>query len=161
VSAKTLKDRVEDVRRRLAAAFPLEPVPRAEQIVSHQCEECEGVRDTFSGLTWDRVTPKHLTEKLNLEALPLFTDVAHGYYLPAYLLFALTPAGDTLLDFAIYDLSTEESERWERRIGTLSTAQREALLAWLLLVLDFRETFGPDGDRAIEAVDRIRRTLTS
>src|SRR3989442_14596787 len=120
--------------------FPLQPVPPRDQIVSHDCEECWRVRGDFAWTIWTDVPPE--TIDYHSDSLPLFTPVAHHYYLPAYLLRTLQPEGDkwgTVVDFVIYDLCPDHADWWSSRFEVFSADQMRVVASWLVFVLEHPE----------------------
>ena len=128
--------------------FPQEPVPATNEIIEHQCAECSQLRDDFAGLRWSDVPRETIDTHFN--DLPLFSPVAHRYYIPAYLQRALDPSGDnwhTALDFVIYALCPELPEWWSERFDLFSVEQLRVAGRWLKLVLDHQALF--DGDDVV------------
>ena len=133
------------VRDAVAHAFPVSPIPREHQIISHHCDECFRVRDDFAGRRWPEV-PRPVIE-YHSDSLPLFAPAAFHYYLPAYLSSALCrdrAPGHILLDMVIYSLCPDTDDWWRNRFSAFSPVQLRASAGWLRFVLSHEEQFWPD-----------------
>jgi hypothetical protein len=100
-----------ELRTRVLDAFPRNTPPNANEIVSHDCEECDQLKNDFDGLAWWEADNAFIGA--NFDKLPLFTPAAYQYYLPAYILAALTPRDeddDTLIEFLVYSWSPSSAD---------------------------------------------------
>jgi hypothetical protein len=103
-------------------AFPVDGPP-ARPVTGHRCPECDDIDAILGGRTWTEIAadfPPYCQD-----AFPLLTPAAQAYYLPAYMLTALTPESGlqgTSLETALEDgrLSPEE----------FTAAQRGVILRW-------------------------------
>jgi hypothetical protein len=72
---------LEELERQILAAFPPRKV---NQIVTHQCEECESLKRELGGRVWSDISAEFI--EANDGALPLLTQDAYLAFLPAWLL---------------------------------------------------------------------------
>lgn len=148
----------ERLARDLALVFADVPQPGDDDIATHECDECLGVRDSFRGVRWQDA-PRALVIE-NHDKLPLLTPSAHQYYLPAYLLLALAnveesmfptaaeplPVLDSVTEFVIYDIQCahrlgEPINEWRlERMARFTTAQ----IGVLMRFLEFLEELEPE-----------------
>lgn len=143
-----IESEVIKLRVSILSRFPLEPLPARDELVDHQCDECWQLRDDFIGWRWLDVPRTKIDSHFN--DLPLFTAVAHRYYLPAYMLRALDPTGDnwnTALDFVIYAFCPGLEEWWTERFEIFSDEQLRVAASWLKLVLEHQDLF--EGDEVV------------
>jgi hypothetical protein len=138
----TIQPRIAELRASIIRHFPLEPVPSQDEIVSHQCDECWHIRNDFTAQPWKDVTRETIDH--HTSALPLFTSLAHHYYLPAYLLRTLEPEGEmwgTVVDFIIYDLcpSTDHPDWWKSRFAVFTIEQKCVVASWLTLYWNIKK----------------------
>jgi hypothetical protein len=86
---------------RVHAAFP--DVPPADfPIVLHHCDECARVEHDFRGKRWPEVDLDTL--RYHYDSLPLLSPEAFRYYLPSFILGAITDPESNLPDFTLYSL---------------------------------------------------------
>ena len=73
----------------ITAAFPVDPIPTAEEVQNDHCPECAELAARFSGKRWNEIA------RSDLEGNPspsLLTATAFRYYLPAMMLHAIKNA---------------------------------------------------------------------
>ena len=79
--------RTEDLRQMaeqaIEAAFPVEPLPAADQIRSEHCPECREIAARFSLRPWPELTAADLSGN---PSPALLTPAAFRYYLPAMMI---------------------------------------------------------------------------
>lgn len=126
--------KIDELHRRILAAFPRIDPPLAENITSHPCEECYGVKDDFRGVRWWTANEELIDE--NFDKLPLFTAKAYQYYLPAFLLRALDTfdPDNLVLQFCVYNLSYAETpdDPWYRaRLDQFTPEQVSVISSFL------------------------------
>jgi len=147
----------------LVTAFADCPAPSSDDIAPHQCEECEAVRQAFSGHTpWS--LPRATIHE-HFADLALLSSTAYRYFLPAYLYLALHCAPGTLDEevrqFSIYSLlpsATSDSEWFAARFLAFTRPELEAVVA-VLEVLATDPLHEYDRDDAREALTYWRDTL--
>jgi hypothetical protein len=131
--------KLDELRQRILAAFPKYDPPLPENITSHRCEECYGVRDDFRGVRWWAADDELIDE--NFDDLPLFTPEAYHYYLPAFLLRALDifDPDNLVVQFCVYNLSpmkTPIDDPWQRaRLNQFTPEQITAIANFLECIL--------------------------
>lgn len=136
----------------IRSAFLPAARPGATEIASHQCDECEEIRQFFAGQPQYDIAPDRL--ELLTAALNLFTDLAFVYWLPAFMLAELNNEDGSSDDFADWMAwkflpSRHGGER------THLLAQRQALV-----VADFLDEcarrYPHDSDDFVAAAARVR-----
>jgi hypothetical protein len=135
----------EQLRQQVTEAFGHVLRPAREDIATHQCSECERLRDDFDAVEW-QTAPAALLEE-HATDLPLFTPEAWCYFLPAYILHALEVRhpDSIFLDFLVYELdfrlndealSHPSLRKWaEDRVQIFSEQQVAAIIAFLQLLI--------------------------
>ncbi len=128
-------DKILELRQRILAAFPKEAPPQPENLTEHSCAECDGLRDDFNGVAWWSADSSMIDD--NYDVLPLFTSEAYHYYLPAFLLRALSsfePYND-VLQFSVYSLSPTKTPvddpRYRARLNLFTPDQITAVASFL------------------------------
>lgn len=167
-----LEYRIQQLVQRIEQVFPQDPVPRPQELISHECEECFALRDDFSGYRWVEVPRKVL--EIHYDDLSLFTPVAYHYYLPSYLSYSLQRVPPTneewvseippslnaseyqpILDFTIYSLYSSEKVSWaDRYEAYFISTQVEVVRKWLSLVLENSNHFDADEEVARNALEQ-------
>ena len=157
MTTTAIQSGIAELRASIVHAFPVEPLPKRDSIIAHECEECWEVRDDFASQRWPDVTRETIDR--HFDSLPLFTPTAHHYYLPAYLVRALDHEGQTfgtggtVADFVIYNLSPDYTESWTSRFPLFSREQLRVVATWLEFVLSHQAVFDCDavvGQRGFE-----------
>jgi hypothetical protein len=118
-----------------------------DDLIEHACEECFALRDAFAGRRWTDIPTAQVHE--HYSELPLFSPIAHRYYLPAFMIAATdrTCRSDLpILDMVIYDLCPQhrEDERYSVRFGQFSPEQLRAMARWLFHILSHCDIYQPD-----------------
>ena len=106
----------------IRAAFPA-GTPPARPVTGHRCVECDEVDQVLGGRTWPDVAADFPT--YCHDVFPLLTPAAKGYYLPAYLCYAVRTPGMMAGDSVRYAL-----ERGDLDPRAFTPAQRAAVWAW-------------------------------
>jgi hypothetical protein len=152
----TSKENLDALSREILEAFPKLTPPPTENLTSHRCPECDGVRDDFSGVEWWAAENKLLDD--NYDDLPLFTPEAFHYYLPAFLLRSLDQFEDdsSVLQFTIYSLSPTKTPtddpRYRERLSWFTPKQVAAISGFLKCVLADEELYNyyADAERGLQ-----------
>jgi hypothetical protein len=136
--------KLDELRQRILAAFPKNDPPLPENITSHPCEECYGIRDDFRGVRWWAADDELIDE--NFDDLPLFTPEAYHYYLPAFLLRALDTfdPDNLVVQFCVYNLSptkTPVDDPWYRARLNQFTSEQISVIAKFLVYIQEDEKF--------------------
>ncbi|WP_028582193.1 DUF6714 family protein [Desulfogranum japonicum] len=76
--------------------------PEIDNIVKHDCRECDSLRDDFADFVWSNIPPDIIDK--NFDNLPLLTGEAYYHYVPAYIIMVieLDDPYSTLTEFLIY-----------------------------------------------------------
>ena len=127
----------------------LHGVPRKDELIVHACDECFALRDAFAGRRWADIPVRQIHE--HYSELPLFSPVAHHYYLPAFVIAATdsTRRKDLpILDMVKYDLCAlpKESVTFSERFELFSPPQLTALSRWLFHMLSYRDIYDLHAD---------------
>ncbi len=147
----------------LFIAFAGCPAPSSGDLTPHECEECDLVRQAFSGHTpWS--LPRATIHE-HFGDLPLLSPAAFRYFLPAYLHLALHCEPGTLDEevrqFSIYSLlpsTTSDSAWFEARFRAFTPSELAALVQALeVFATDPRHEY--DRDEAREALTFWRDAL--
>lgn len=131
----TSPDKIEELRQRIMAAFPKIAPPSSENLTGHRCDECDGVRDDFSGVKWWSADDALIDG--NRDVIPLFTPEAFHYYFPAFLLRSLDlfDPDDEVLQFSVYSLSPTKTPvddpRYRARLNLFMPQQISAVASFL------------------------------
>ncbi len=134
----------------------LHGVPRKDELIVHACDECFALRDAFAGRRWADIPVRQIHE--HYSELPLFSPVAHHYYLPAFVIAATdsTRRKDLpILDMVMYDLCAlpKESVTFSERFELFSPPQLTALSRWLFHMLSYRDIYDLHADVAAPCFD--------
>ena len=116
----------KELMQQIKAAFASVPAPTEENIV---CQECWELRDDLRGRTPDELSDSWVER--NFDQLPLLSDDAKQFYLPAFLRVGALKPDSNVSQFVLYDLS--ENFRREPR-GGYSPEQKQAILDYLSFV---------------------------
>lgn len=131
--------------------------------MTHDCDECEEVRHSFSSKTWQDLLddPADPLQFLG-DALPLFSESAFEYYLPAYMVWSLRHlhTDNMLADNLVWTLcptdpygSADEAlnlakrDRLVRRTSALTLAQKDAVKAFLEFAIASEPSILSEGAR--------------
>ena len=115
--------------QKVRAAFADAPRPADDALVCHECEECHHLRADLRGRTPEEL-PDAWVEG-SFDQLPLMSDDAKRYYLPAYLRVAARHPQSTVTMFVLFALSADH--RWQPE-GGYTRAQRQAILDFLAFI---------------------------
>ena len=121
----------QDLMKRIQNAFASAPQPSEDEIICHSCKECLELRDGVYGHTPDELTDSWIEE--NFDQLPLLSDDAKRYYLPAYLRVSACNPDSTVSQFILFAL--KDDHRWEPT-GGYSSEQRQAICEYLQFLED-------------------------
>ena len=117
---------LQELLQRIQIAFFIVPQPSKDAIVCHACKECLELRDGVFGHTPDQLTDSWVED--NFDQLPLLSDDAKRYYLPAYLRVSACNPDSTVSQFVLFALKGDH--RWEP-FGGYSKEQRQAICEYL------------------------------
>jgi hypothetical protein len=137
-------------RQKLLAVFPKTEPPSAAKITSHDCEECDVVRDDFRNLKWWSANSELID--YHFGDLPLFTPEAYHYFLPAFLLRALEnfETDNLVLQFCIYSLTptdTPTDDPWySARLNRFTPEEMSVISDFLECIRDDEEFFDYHAD---------------
>ena len=152
----TRSNQLDELRQKFLAVFPKTDPPPPERITSHDCEECDGVRDDFRNLKWWSANSELIDD--NFDDLPLFTPEAYHYFLPAFLLRALEKfePDNLVLQFCIYNLSptqTPADDPWySARLNQFAPEEISAISNFLECIRDNEEFYDyhADAERGLD-----------
>jgi hypothetical protein len=123
--------------RHIYAAFT--KVPRPEHIIAHECDECFKLHDDLQEQA-PRQIPDVWVER-NFDKLPLFTDEAKRFFLPAYLRVGALAPNSLVSQFVLYTLA--DDFRFQPVDG-YSSKQRQAITNYLEFIApQLDETMDP------------------
>ena len=80
------EDLMQAARRAIEAAFPVAPLPEADQIRNDHCPECREFAERISVRPWPELRQAHLAGN---PSPSLLTAAAFRYYLPAMMLCSM------------------------------------------------------------------------
>lgn len=151
---------IEALRAKIAAVFPTDPVPEAEELFPAAAggdPEAVDYEEFYGGHRWTELTEEDLFH--NRAAISFFSPVGWAYYLPAFLYWGVAGEDADVLSYtfyALYPIRPYERERVRQRIEQLTPVQqavvREVLQCLCAHFLEewendtrerIRETWGP------------------
>ena len=95
----------DDLMQHIRTAFADAPPPSDDNIVCHDCEECRALYSDVRGHTHDELSDSWVEK--SFDQLPLLSDDAKRYYLPAFLRVGALKPASTVAQFVLYSLSDE------------------------------------------------------
>ena len=116
----------DELIAQIQAAFAGVARPAPDNVVCHECDECNELRDGLLGFPSADLPDAWFD--WNWDQLPLLSDEAKRYYLPAYLCFALRQPDSLAAEFVLYALGSDH--RWQPQ-GGYSQAQQQAICDYL------------------------------
>lgn len=141
------------LRAQIVAAWRPAVYPGDDRICAPTYDD-EGVTAYFRGRTWEGHEPASL--RYHEVGLSFFTAGAFAYYLAAYMLAVLDDraAADVVYDGIVFHLSPRQlrkqwGDSYRARIDALSTAQRDATIAYLAWCADGDDSSRPELERTI------------
>jgi hypothetical protein len=141
--ARVLKDLVR-------STFANSAFPRGTDVASHDCEECDRIREAF-GQQAPFSLPGEVLEYYH-DSLPLLSSEAFHHFLPAYLIYAVENPASLVAQSAWFSLSPPVlDEFYASRFGRFSEAEK----AVVLQVAEY--LINADKDLQAEEVERARR----
>lgn len=152
-SSAFLKQLEADALRAIRAAFPVGDPPLAAEMPNDHCEECIEVSGALAGKRWDEVTTADLRRVH--DGLPLLTEAALRYYLPAVLRRCIgEPLALDIMPMSTVSALSPPNGRPDDKLAYvadhLDGPQVRALLAFLTLC-DAREKAEQFGAESIDA----------
>ena len=134
------------------AAFKHAPRPRIDQITSHRCWECDGIRDEFAKYA-ARDVPDALIHGESA-ATALMTPISIRYYLPRFIAFSILPSprDSFAKDAVLYNLCPKKPHEtyFAERFAMFGASERSAIANYLAT----RRT-SEDSDYHIEMIDTL------
>ncbi len=144
-------------RELIESTFADAPYPGDDRITDHEdCLECAEIAEYFRGTSW-RV---HSLAKLweHHAALSLFTPDAFHYFLPAFMLATLEqPREADLIPHSIafhFTRGLSDEEQFTQRFSRFSTAQRQAVAAFLREYAATGEFWASEVPEALATLER-------
>jgi hypothetical protein len=119
----------DELLSKIKSAFVDAPPPAEDNIVCHDCPECLALRKNVQGHTPDEL-PDTWVEQ-NFDQLPLFSDDAKRFFLPAFLRVAALKPDSVVVQFVLYSLSDQFRMQPS---GDYSPQQKEAILDFLKFI---------------------------
>lgn len=136
-----LEKKLESLKNRVLKSFADVQYPKGI-IAPHECDECFDLRKTFKNQNWKTIDTKIIEE--NYSQLPLFSDEAFHYFLPAYLIYSLENFNDAddnmVCEFTIYGVSPsktgirEDLDYWKYKFSNFTIEQINLIYDFLDLV---------------------------
>jgi len=119
----------------------------------------EGVTSFFSGKPWTGIDVTQLRN--HRAAMYMFTPQAHHYYLPAFIVAALSspPEADDTTDLIIFHLSMHYDSFWWERIRLFDPTQCDVIAEFVEVVSDDADRESGDTVRALAGLERARRGI--
>jgi hypothetical protein len=116
----------------IKANFQDIPAPAFDKIISHDCDECNELRDDIS--KYRRIEVPFEVIRFHAKDLPLLTPQARRYYLPSYLLRAIETGDLGVIEYLVFHLYTEDfdDELGRRYCLTFSKNERSTICAFLM-----------------------------
>jgi hypothetical protein len=110
----------------ITGAFRKVRYPGDANLIGHPCDECFQLQRDFSGQV-PRTMSRDIIDKHHSD-LPLLTDEAKQFFLPAFLIASIRQPESPVTEFVIYQLDTDH--RWTPSDG-YTPAQRAAIRSYL------------------------------
>lgn len=113
-----VKNLIENLKSKIFESYAGTKQPAKDDIVSHNCEQCQEMRKDFAGIKWQEVNDELLER--NYDKIPLFSPQAFVYYLPAFLVYTLNnfDSHSVIGEFTIYALTPDK--KWNQDEESLS-----------------------------------------
>lgn len=146
---------IAELNRIVRQAFSGTTYPGDDGLVSHDCWECREVSELFRGTQWE----KWIGLQFDQLMIPLLSPSAFKYYLPAFLINALTNPSTSGIDTVVGLLqpanppSDRKLQHYKAdRLAALSEKERAAVRA-VLNHVKTQDTFrASDIDRALDSM---------
>jgi hypothetical protein len=150
-----------NTRESIESAFAEVPYPGDDNIADHQnCLECEELRTYLRGKTWKELSFPKLHDFH--EALPLLTPEAFRFFLPGYMLAALTNWDESgMIPYSIVQIGGYHDDAWNVRDEArenrkiFSPRQREAIGSWLKDLIRYGPMEWRDNEGVQYSIERI------
>jgi len=114
---------------RIGAAFADVPLPADDNIICHECEECFRLHESLRGHTAGEISDAWIEE--NFDKLPLLTDDAKQFFLPAFFRVAALKPDSLAAQFLLYSLA--DDFRMQPQSG-YSAQQKQAVRDYLTYI---------------------------
>lgn len=134
----------DGLMQKIRTAFADAPRPADDALVCDECEKCAQLRDSLRGRSPDELSDAWVER--SFDQLPLMSDEAKRFYLPAYLRVAARDPQSTVAQFVLFALAADH--RWQPP-GGYTSAQRQAIVDYLTFIEPHTDsTDGADIKRA-------------
>ncbi len=160
------RDKIEHLKREIFKVFGEVEQPAEDNMISHECEECDAVKNDFAGVNW-KDAGGELLER-NHDKIPLFSPAAFNYFLPAFLMYVVDnfDSHSTVGEFTIYALAPgkrwnqdDMETYWSERFGLFSDEQMNVIYSFLKLAKEnpiYESEFNSVGKKIFERLKAIR-----
>jgi hypothetical protein len=115
----------DELMHHINSAFADVPAPSEDSIICHECEECFALRDDVRGHTPAELSDSWVEQ--SFDQLPLFSEDAKRFYLPAFLRVAALKPDSLVTQFSLYSLS----DGFRMQPGGYSPQQKQAIRDFL------------------------------
>lgn len=142
----------QELRQLIVDAFSSVPRPEKDAIAPHKCPECDELASDFSRFSAiempDEVFRRHFGD------IPLLSEEALHYYLPAWLIRCLTLEAGRLPDEVSEVIHAFDCEPQSKPSSPFTRQQLQAVLGCLEHVAQYADRFDLDGlDRARKRIE--------
>jgi hypothetical protein len=134
----------DELIAQIRVAFAAVARPSSDNIVNHECDECDELREGLLGFPSAELPDTWFD--WNWDQLPLLSAQALQYYFPAYLCFALRQPDSSAAEFVLYALNAESQDNYTK-------AQRQAICDFLA----FQRRRLPAGDVFLDDIERAEQ----
>lgn len=117
----------DTIIRQIDSAFSEVPTPEEDNLICHECPECFALYDGIKGRTPAELSDEWVED--NFDQLPLLSDEAKRYYLPAYFRAVAHNPDSVAAQFLLYTLSDGFRMQPE---GGYTDQQKEAIRNFLV-----------------------------
>lgn len=159
-----LEGKLNELKHQIIEAFENVPYPKSG-IALHECDECRELRESFTGQNWRTISSK-IVEK-HYGQIPLFSDEAFPYFLPAYLIYSLENFNDNLVcEFTIYALTPtkkqirENFDYWKEKFQKFDNKQMDTIYEFLYLIKENEENiFGYNFGINVKRLENFKESI--
>jgi hypothetical protein len=107
----------------IRSTFANAPLPKGVMVAEHDCEECDGIRNSFARKA-PFALPGDLIEQ-HFDSLPMLSPAGYHVFMPAYLAHAVENPVSLVAEFVWYSLSPAElDDFWVERYGRFSNREK-------------------------------------
>jgi hypothetical protein len=126
----------------VASTFSDAPFSATEEVVSHECLECSGMRTAFGSHAPTKVDAAAVLAYAT--SLALFTPSAFHHFLPSFLLYAIDHPQSEVASSLPYALGPEEVDEFYAARFNLFSLEEKAATLQVLRYLRANDPFGSD-----------------